>query len=270
MPRPPTRKLPGAPDKSQLRRRRDDAAMDDHRVGRSLRVLRRRQNLRQVDVAIAAGVSQSLVSEIEAGRLSGVTLGTLRRVFAGVDAGFEGDVRWRGPALDRLLDADHGQLVGLSAERLQRYRWAPIEVEASYSEYGERGSIDVLAAMADLRAVVVEEVKTSLVSLDATLRKLDEKVRLVTERLCRKRFGWSPRSVGRILILPDDTTARRAVARHAATLDLALPARGTEVRRWLRRPEGNIAGILFVAMGPRAVPDAARQRVHRPPNTGYR
>jgi transcriptional regulator with XRE-family HTH domain len=243
--------------------------MDDHRIGRSLRVLRRRRNLRQVDVAIAAGASHSLVSDIEAGRLTGVTHGTLRRVFAAVDAGFEGTVLWRGPALDRMLDADHAQLVGLSAERLQRFRWEPIVVEASYSVYGERGSIDVFGGMADRRAVVVEEVKTSLVSLEGTLRKLDEKVRLVTERLCRERFGWDPRSVGRILVVPDDTTARRAVARQAATLDVALPARGTVVRQWLRDPEGNVAGILFVPVSSRLVPDAARRRVRQPPDTGY-
>ena len=242
--------------------------MDDHRIGRSLRVLRRRRNLRQVDVAIVAGVSQSLVSDIEAGRLTGVTQGTLRRVFAAVDAGFEGTVRWRGTALDRLVDADHSHLVGLSAERLRRLRWEPM-VEASYSVFGERGSIDLLAGMEDRRAVVVEEVKTSLVSLEATLRKLDEKVRLVAERLCWERFGWSPRSVGRILVLPDDTSARRAVARQAAILEVALPARGPVVRRWLRTPEGNIAGILFVPVGSRVVPDAARQRVRRPPDTGY-
>jgi transcriptional regulator with XRE-family HTH domain len=256
------------PDESQLRRHPDDVDVDDHRIGRSLRVLRRRRNLRQVDVAIAAGVSQSLISDIEAGRLTGVTHGTLRRVFAAVDAGFEGTVLWRGPALDRLVDADHAQLVGLSAERLRRLRWEPM-VEASYSVFGERGSIDILAGMADRRAVLVEEIKTSLVSLEATLRKLDEKVRLVTERLCRERFGWSPRSVGRMLVLPDDTSARRAVARQAGTLEVALPARGTVVRRWMRTPEGNVAGILFVPIGSRVVPDAARRRVHRPPDTGY-
>jgi hypothetical protein len=91
----------------------------------------------------------------------------------------------------------------------------------------------------------------------------------VTQRLCRERFGWSPRSVGRILVLPDDTSARRAVARQAGTLEVSLPARGTVVRRWLRTPEGNVAGILFVPIGSRVVPDAARRRVRRPPDTGY-
>jgi transcriptional regulator with XRE-family HTH domain len=247
----------------------DDAPVDDQRVGRALRVLRRRRQLRQADVAVAAGVSQSLISDIESGRVAGVTLGTLRRVFAAVDAGLEAQVLWRGPALDRLVDEDHASLVGLAADRLRRYRWDPVLLETTYSVYGERGSIDVLGGMERRLAVVFEEVKTSFASIEATLRKLDEKARLVRDRLGRERFGWQPRSVGRILLLPDDTSARRAVARHAATLDLTLPSRGAEVRRWLREPEGDLAGIVFVTSGSGRVVEAARQRVHSD-TTGYR
>jgi hypothetical protein len=171
-------------------------------------------------------------------------------------------VLWRGPALDRLVDEDHASLVGLAADRLRRYRWDPVLLETTYSVYGERGSIDVLGGMERRLAVVFEEVKTSFASIEATLRKLDEKARLVRDRLGRERFGWQPRSVGRILLLPDDTSARRAVARHAATLDLTLPSRGAEVRRWLREPEGDLAGIVFVTSGSGRVVEAARQRVH--------
>lgn len=244
--------------------------MDDQRIGRSLRVLRRRRQLRQSDVAVAAHVSQSLVSQIEAGRLAGLTLGTLKRVFAAVDAGFEGDVLWRGPALDRLIDADHARLVGVACEGLRRSGWDPIRIEASYSEFGERGSIDVLGGRPVDRAVVIEEVKTSLVSIESTLRKLDEKTRLVAERLCGTILGFEARYVGRILILPDDTTARRAVLRHAQALDVALPDRGLVVRRWLRSPSGSLRGILFLPVGSGAVSDAARQRVHPRSDPGYR
>jgi transcriptional regulator with XRE-family HTH domain len=243
--------------------------VDDQRIGRSLWVLRRRHRLRQTDVAIAAGVSQSTVSEIERGHLAGVTLDVLRRVFAAVDAGFASTVVWRGAGLDRLLDADHAALVGLAGERLRHLGWEVV-LEASYSVYGERGSIDVLAGSAEHRAVVVEEVKTSLASVEATLRKLDEKARLVRESLCQERFGWDPRSVGRVLVLPDSTSARRAVARAARTLDIALPMRGAAVRAWLREPQGDHAGILFVPVGTRSVPDAARRRIHPPPDPGYR
>jgi transcriptional regulator with XRE-family HTH domain len=244
--------------------------VDDQHIGRSLRVLRRRRHLRQADVAIAAGVSQSLISDIESGRVSGVTFATLRRVFAAVDAGFEGSVMWRGPALERLMDADHARLVGIAADRLRRHRWEPIRIEASYSVYGERGSIDLLAGQTDAKAVLIEEVKTSLASIEATLRKLDEKTRLVRDGLCQTLLGFEPRCVGRLLILPDDTTARRAVVRHAAVLDVALPERGADVRRWLRDPHMDLAGILFEPVQSRAVPDAARLRIHARSDPGYR
>src|SRR4029079_15238453 len=86
--------------------------MDDARIGRALRALRQRRGMRQSEVAAAAGVAQSTISEIESGRLRSVPLGTLRRVFAAVDAGFEATVLWRGAGLDRLIDARHASLVG--------------------------------------------------------------------------------------------------------------------------------------------------------------
>ena len=64
--------------------------MDDIRVGMALRSLRLRAGLRQIDVARAAGVSQSLVSAVECGRLATLPVGTLRRIFAAVGAGFDG------------------------------------------------------------------------------------------------------------------------------------------------------------------------------------
>jgi transcriptional regulator with XRE-family HTH domain len=218
--------------------------MDDARIGRALRVLRQRRGLRQSEVAAAAGVAQSTVSEIESGRLGTVPLGRVRRVFAAVDAGFEGTVLWRGAGLDRLLDARHAALVGASVDRLGRLTWET-HVEASYSIYGERGSIDVLGGLARVRAVLVEEVKSELGNLEETIRKLDEKVRLVRKEIARDRFGWDPVVVGRILVLPDSTAARQRVAALDAVLRVAFPDRGTAVRHWLREPSGVLAGVLF-------------------------
>jgi transcriptional regulator with XRE-family HTH domain len=220
--------------------------VDDHRIGRSLRALRLRAGLRQADVAKRAGVSQSLISAIEAGWCSTVTVATLRRVFQAVGAGFDGQVMWRGPALDRLVDARHAALVDSAASRLSRFGWEVLP-EVSYSEFGERGSIDILGWRLEERAVVVEEVKSDVTRMEETLRKLDEKVRLVGEKLALDRLGWRPRIVGRVLVLPDTDRARRQVRSHAVVFDAALPARGPAVRAWLRRPVGSIAGVLFVA-----------------------
>jgi transcriptional regulator with XRE-family HTH domain len=236
--------------------------MDDARLGSVLRRLRIRSGLRQVDVARRAGVSQSLISDIECGRVAGITLETLRSVFAAVSAAVDVDVRWRGPALDRLLDERHAGLVESSVGRLVRSRWAT-RVEVSYSIYGERGSIDVLGGKVDRLAVVVEEIKSDLVRVDDTVRKLDEKARLVMQEIAEQRFGWRPRLVGHILILPDTDRARRQVTRHQATLEVAFPQRGAEVRRWLRDPVGPMSGILFVANTGRGRGNATRAGIQR-------
>jgi transcriptional regulator with XRE-family HTH domain len=175
--------------------------VDDARIGRSLRVLRRRRGLRQIDVAALAGLSQQTISLIERGQAAAFTVDTLRRALAAVGAGYEGLVVWRGGALDRLLDARHSALVGEAAARLTALGWAVV-VEASYSIYGERGSVDVLAGHAATRTVLVEEVKSELASIEALGRKTDEKVRLARRHLCRERFGWPPIAAGRFWCSP--------------------------------------------------------------------
>jgi transcriptional regulator with XRE-family HTH domain len=200
----------------------------------------------QAQVGRAAGVSQALISLIERGHLGSISVRTLRGVFAVVDATCDLRPSWRGGGLDRLLDEAHANLVLRRAAALRDGGWT-VAVESTYSVYGERGSIDVFAARAAERAVSVEEVKSDLTSLEELGRKSDEKVRLVRTRLCRERFGFDPVFVGRILVLPDTATARRQVERLAPALDTMFPARTWEVRGWLRKPVGDMAGILFVA-----------------------
>ncbi len=229
-------------------------------------MLRQRRGLRQVDVAALAGVSQATVSTAEHGHIGALPLATIRRLFAAVDAGFDGLVLWRGGAIDRLLDERHAKLVGLMVARLSALGWRVV-VEATYSVYGERGSIDVLAGHDATRSLLVEEVKSELMSVEVVGRKTDEKLRLARAQLCRERFGWTPIAAARVLVLPATDTSRRSVARHAAVLGTAFPVRGREVTRWLRRPGGDLSGILFVSDISGRDGSGARggsQRVRRP------
>ncbi len=190
-------------------------------------------------------------------------MATIRRIFAAVDAGFEGTVQWRGAGLDRLLDARHAALVAASVRRLGGLGWQT-KVETTYSIYGERGSIDVMGGFVKLRAALVEEVKSELPSLEETIRKLDEKVRLVREQIAEREFGWRPESVGRLLVLPDSTTSRRRVMALDPVLRVAFPDRGSSVRAWLRNPSGDLSGILFlpdIATGDRSPDHREVQRV---------
>jgi transcriptional regulator with XRE-family HTH domain len=222
--------------------------MDDVRVGRLLRALRRRRGLRQLDVAVAAGLAQSTISLIERGHLDRLAIGTLRTVFAVVDARFYGGVAWRGGAVDRLLDERHSLLVGAVAKLLRAQGWL-VELEVSFAVYGERGSIDLLAFHPATRTLLVVEVKTELTSVEETLRRHDAKVRLAAQ-IARERFGWREADTSRLLVVLDGSTARRRVLRHDASMTVAYPTRSREVRRWIPRPSGSLRGLLFVRGGP--------------------
>jgi transcriptional regulator with XRE-family HTH domain len=220
--------------------------VDDVRIGRICRALRLRQRATQEALGGRAGLSQQAVSLVERGHGSRLSGATIRRLFAALDARWEPTVSWRGGDLDRLLDARHAGLVGATVGILSRLGWR-VEVEVTYSSYGERGSIDVLAWWPEGRIVLVIEVKSELVSTEATIRKLDEKVRLTTDSIAKARFAQRPLVVARALVLPDSTTERRRVTRADAVLSTAFPVRGTQARQWLRRPTGGIRALLFLA-----------------------
>ncbi len=224
-------------------------------IGRVVRALRRRKGWRQLDLAEAAGCSQTLISLIERGQIDTLSLRALRQVLGALEVRSVLDLSWRGAALDRLLDEEHSRLVGAVAAYLRHLGWL-VELEVTYSSFGERGSIDVFAFHEASRTLLVIEVKTDLPSTEATLRKLDEKVRLATE-VARARFGWQPRSVARIVVMTDTSTLRRRVARHADVFDHSLPLRGTSIRAWLRAPSGSVSGLWFLSVSNR---DAARCR----------
>jgi transcriptional regulator with XRE-family HTH domain len=249
--------------------------MNDPRLGTAVRALRRRRRWRQKDLGATAGVSQPVISAIEAGRIDRMSIAVLRSVAAALDAAVTIELRWHGGALEQLIDQRHARIVGATVEMLDRLGWAP-EVEVSYSHYGERGSIDVLAWHASAATLLVVEVKSELVSIEATLRKLDEKARLAPV-VSRERHGGRPVGVGRLLILPATTTARRQLARNGSVLDAALPMRGDTVRGWLRHPVGSISGILLlpdrsdIAHGDGRQRPATPRRVRIPrPRTGPR
>jgi hypothetical protein len=146
---------------------------------------------------------------------------------------------------DRLLDEVHGRLVASVVGVLGKLGWQT-RVEVSFSEFGERGSIDVLAWYPAMRVLLVIEVKSELGSIEGTLRPLDIKVRLV-RKVARERFGWGARLVSRMIVLPENSAARRAVGRNAPALDGMLPARSRQLRAWLRQPSGPIGGIWFLS-----------------------
>jgi transcriptional regulator with XRE-family HTH domain len=236
-----------------------------------IRALRRRRGWRQSDLADRSRVSQPTISVVERGHLDTLSIRTIRRVLAALDARIDLDVRWRGGALDRTLDERHAQLVGAVVAILVRYGWTS-EIEVTYSIYGERGSIDILAFHPPTGSLLVIEVKTELASIEETLRRLDEKHRL-GRRIAREQLGWTPATTSRLIVLSEGPTNRSRVVAHAAVLDAALPSSNVEVRRWLRRPHGTLSGRWFFsnirARNPREG-SSGPNRVYRPDSPAAR
>ncbi len=222
--------------------------MNAPKLGRSLRVLRRARALRQCDVAEAAGVAQSTVSDIERGDVDAMPLRVLCRVFEVLEANVDVVVRYRGGELDRLLDESHAATVAALAGHLRGGGWR-VAVEISFNHYGDRGAIDLLAYHVASRTLLVVEVKSMIASAEETLRRLDVKVR-VAPLLAPARFGEKPTRVVRLLAVRASTANRQRVARLAALFEPAFPLRGRQLAAWLRSPGpivgGQAGGLLFV------------------------
>jgi transcriptional regulator with XRE-family HTH domain len=216
--------------------------MDHVRLGSALRSIRLELRLRQIDVAGRAGVCQQTVSSVEAGRWSRLSVEALEAVADALGAQLQVGIRWRGPGLARLLDRRHARLQDLVAQWLVAEGWE-VRVEESFSHFGERGSVDIIAWRADVGALLVVEIKSEIVDMQDTLRSLDAKARLMPV-LARRDRGWDARHVGVLLVLPEASIHRKVVAGHAA-MSIALPARNVAVRRWLREPAGDMRGIWF-------------------------
>jgi len=239
--------------------------MEDVKVGLLLRALRRRKGLRQLDLAMAAGVSQPTISRVERGHIDRLSMATLRRVIAAVEARLELDVRWRGGASDRLIDEDHSALVSEAARVLRTSGWTVL-TEITFSIYGERGSIDLLGLRPASRSAVIYEAKTEITSWEETQRRFDIKVRLL-HGIVLERVGWRPRNVGRVLLLRESMTNRRRMAGVGQRATDAFPARANQIRAWLRRPAGDLAGLWFLSVMPyrsATQTGGGRHRVRRP------
>ena len=221
--------------------------VDDFRVGSVLRAVRIRRGLRQSDVATSAGVSQPLVSQLERGDLGATSIQTLRQVAAAAGVSLPFAPRWRGVDLTKLLDERHARTVRDVVARLQRLGWIAVP-EHTFNEWGEGGSIDVLAWHPDARALLVVEIKTVVADLQDLLAAFDRKRRLAPG--CARRLGWNQLLVGALIVMPAETQARNAVARFSPVFDAAYPSRGLPVQRWLRRPERDIRGIWFLNISP--------------------
>jgi transcriptional regulator with XRE-family HTH domain len=235
--------------------------MEDLRIGRVGRALRHRLGARQSDLAERIGMSQGEISLFERGRIDRMPVATVRRILAGLDAELVLSVRWRGGDLDRLLDMVHCQLAEDVSRVLLEQGWE-VAPEVSYSIFGERGSIDLVAWQQKSETLLIVEVKSEITSVEETFRKHDEKTRLEA-RIVSERFGWIPRVTARLLVVPEQRTIRRQAESRSTLFGRMYPSRNVAVRHWLRRPSGPMSGILFLPATNRTRGERGRGRRKR-------
>lgn len=221
-------------------------AAEDQRVSRLLRLIRQRSGHTQEALARLAAIPLDDVRDIEAGRVGRVRVDRVRQAFAALDGRLYLNPWWKGANADRLIDEEHAQVVEVSASVFVRGLWRTVP-EYTFAEYGERGSVDLLAGCERELSVAICEIKSEFGSLEEMNRSLDVKVRLA-RIICERAFGWQPRHVGRLLIVPDRVTLRRVVQRHAQTMNSIYPERGRAIRRWIRQPDRSLSGIWFLSI----------------------
>jgi len=217
--------------------------MSDARLGSAFRLIRHRRGWTLEELGARAGVSKSSLSRLERGHVGSHSVDTIRSVAAVLDVRVDLVARWRSGDLDRLLNRRHSTLHELVArwfaDDLPAWVLAP---EVSFSIYGERGVIDILAWHPGRRALLVIELKTDIADVNELAGTVDRKRRLAAA-IARER-GWDPLTVSAWIIVAPSRTNRRRIAAHRAMLRAGFPMDGRAIRAWLRDPsEGAVAAL---------------------------
>jgi len=212
------------------------------RCGATFRAVRIKRGWRQIDVAARAHVHRSVVSAIERGHLERVSIGTLLAVARVLGIQVTWSTRWKAGDLDRLLAARHARLheaiASWFATTLPDWILAP---EVSFSIFGERGVIDILAWHPGLRALLVIELKTDIVDVNQLIGSMDQRRRLAWQ-IARER-GWDPVTVSTWVLVAGGRTNRARLGAHRTVLRNAFPIDGRAISGWLRRPDHSIDAL---------------------------
>jgi transcriptional regulator with XRE-family HTH domain len=216
----------------------------DPTIGHVVRTLRTRQRWRQEDLARRSRVSTATVARIERGQLSGISLARLRRVLEALNIRLDLIVRWQAGDLDRLLSARHSAMHEAVAGVFHQLLDWEIAPEVSFSIFGERGVIDVLAWHPASRTLLVVELKTEIVDVNELMGKADQRRRLAA-RIAADR-GWRAATIALWVVVADSRTNRRRLAAHRTVLRAAFPIDGRSVSSWLRTPSGPFAALSFL------------------------
>ena len=198
-------------DKPWVSIERQDVDVQHIAIGRLLRMVRIRREWRQSDVAERARVSASVVARHERGMIN--SLAMLDRHASALDVRLDLRLLGRSGHLVRMADEEHAAIVESIADWLRRSGFQ-VQAEASFSEWGERGRIDLLAYDPHAGTVVIVEVKTLLLDLQELLGGLDVRERLVA--VIARRRGWRIERRVTMLAVAASAANRTVVRSHSA------------------------------------------------------
>lgn len=205
-----------------------------------------------------------MVSRLERGLLAGMTWSAIERISSTLGIRLDLVAHWRGAEGAVLLDRVHAAIVELVVRDLSRWGWTTL-VEYGFNDYGDRGSVDVLAWHGPTRTLLIIEVKSAIVDIQGLIGSMLRKARVVPRLIAVER-GWQAVGIGRLIVVAGTTASRAAIGRHQATFDVTFPQRTPTARRWLRRPSGSLAAIAFVSNARVAsVMDGRRPRLRAGP-----
>jgi hypothetical protein len=148
-----------------------------------------------------------------------------------------------GAELDRWMDGGHAEMHEAFAKWFHALpAWIAVP-EVSFSIFGERGVIDIVAWHASTGALLLVELKTALGDPQRLVSTMDRRVRLASRIVADR--GWRPRTVSAWIVFLDTRTNRRHVANHRGLLRSRATADGRAMRAWLRQPMDAIWALSF-------------------------
>ena len=200
------------------------------RIGTAFREARTAQDMRQVDVAAAAGIAQPFYSRIERGLELGATLLTLSACAYALNVQLAAFVEAL-PGASLPHDLQHLRRQNLVITESAPGGWAA-EPESALHDDGPRPrSIDVLLTRAARREAAVIEIWDLLLDGGAAMRGLEAKVLATRTRLGPE---WTVQG----LLVVRGTSRNRTLVRSLAALFAArYPASSSAWLRALREPD---------------------------------
>lgn len=182
-------------------------------------------------------------SRMERGDIARSRLGTLRKVGEVLEVRLVLEARWRGAGLDRFLGEGHAAMAEAISQMLIAAGW-DVRPEVSFSHFGERGVVDLVAWHAASRTLLLIELKTELADINDLLTVTGRRRRLAA--VIAEPLGWKPANVAQWVVIAAGRSNERRVAAHRTLLRAAFPADGRSIAGWLTNPVGAISALWFL------------------------